>query len=257
MHRQDTLTGQQIVHDAKNRLFGLACVTGAANNDQLTREVNDNERRRICAIDCRIRSESRRVNDREAGFMSCLFLIGTCNKHVASESTMPGELVNNSHRQTTVGIRACKTILHKQLLAFEVIDHTREQGVKLFRLVWDVNLAPPNFVLSVRVTNHKLVVGRASCMRSCLNNERACDADQSLTFSNSVLCQLSLIEVPMYRPQITKSVIFKAMGTMRFCVGHHCSLNKQILSRVALGTRGSHLFVNPDHRRVKTVQAPI
>ena len=34
-------------------------------------------------------------------------------------------------------------------------------------------------------------------------------------------------------------------------------LNKQILSRVALGTRGSHLFVNPDHRRVKTVQAPI
>ena len=177
MHRQDALTGQQIVHDAKDRLFGLTCITGAADNNQLAREVNDNERRRICTIDYRIRSKPGRVNDREAGFMGRLFFIGTGNKHVASESTMPSELVNNSNRQTTVRIRACKAILHKQLLAFEVIDHTREQGIKLFRLVRDVNLAPPDFVLSVLVADHKLVVRRASCMGPCLNDERACNAD--------------------------------------------------------------------------------
>ena len=117
VHGQNALARQQVVHHTENRLLGFTGITGATNDDQFTSEVENDEGGRIGTVHFGVGAESRRVNDRKTRLMAGLLSVTAHNKHIAGESTMPGQFIDNTYRQAPFGVRTGKAILHVQLAA--------------------------------------------------------------------------------------------------------------------------------------------
>ena len=117
VHGQNALARQQIVHHTENRLLGFTGIAGATNDDQFTSEVENDKGGRIGTVHFGIGAESRCVNDRKTGLMAGLLSVTAHNKHIAGESTMPGQFIDNTYRQAPFGVRTGKAILHVQLAA--------------------------------------------------------------------------------------------------------------------------------------------
>src|SRR6185295_20362116 len=67
VHREDVFEREDVVQDAEDRLLHLAGVAGAADEDELLREIERDDDFGARAMTGRVGLETRRVDDRELG----------------------------------------------------------------------------------------------------------------------------------------------------------------------------------------------
>ncbi len=97
---------------------------------------------------------------------------GRHDEQVAHEQVLPRELVNESDRQSILGIRARVKVLDEQLLALQVRDDVLAQQVELRGRNRLVDLAPPDVAFAGGFLDGELVVRRAAGVRAGAANER-------------------------------------------------------------------------------------
>ena len=90
VHGQHALVGQPVIHDPEGALLHLAGVVGAADQDLLARQVDEDDRLAARAVALGIGLEGGRVDDREVGLEAGQVCLGGPDEQVVAEDARPG-----------------------------------------------------------------------------------------------------------------------------------------------------------------------
>ena len=160
VHSQHAPLRQQVVHDREDRLLDLAGITGAADNDESLREVQEDERFTPRVVDLGNGVELRAMNDHEVRLETVQRLgIKLTQEHVAGEHAVPRGLRDDAQRKPVLGIGTGVAVLHEDVTALEIGLETNLQQLEMLRVERPVVLAPPDPVLARGLTDDELVVG--------------------------------------------------------------------------------------------------
>ena len=133
---------------------------------------------------------------------------------------MPSEFVDDANRQTPIRVRASETILHVPFFAFKIIGHSRKKCIEVFGGVRHIYFAPPDLVLGSFVPHNKLVIGRTARMLSGVDDQRSETGQSSLAFTDGMLNERGLGQVPVDGLRVAQTVVFKAISTVGFGFDH-------------------------------------
>ena len=106
MHRHDAARRKDEVQQAEHRLLHLAGVGSAADQDQLLREVDRDDRLAAGAVALGIGAEARQVDDRIVGIETGQIVRFGTHQQRADEEIVPGELVDHTHTHPVLGLRS-------------------------------------------------------------------------------------------------------------------------------------------------------
>ncbi len=164
---------KQEVEKPKHRLFHLAGISGAADQDQLLGEIDGDDRLAPAAMPLGVGAEAGQVDDRifrtEVGK-----LVGFgANKQGANEQIVPGEFVYDAHADPVLGLRAAVEILDEQgVLLAKRNQEILVQPVERFRVHRLVHRSPPDCVVGEFVADNELVLGTSAGVVAGLDDER-------------------------------------------------------------------------------------
>ena len=132
VHRHHALFGQVIIQRGENRLFHLAGILGAADQDDLAGEVDRDHVLRTHAVAFGIGLEARQIDDRQFRHEVLKLRRLGADQERADEQRMPGELGIDAGRDPKTWIGAAMEILRKQRHAFGMLEKVGVERFELF-----------------------------------------------------------------------------------------------------------------------------
>ena len=156
VHREDSAQRHQVVHDRENRLLDLACVTRAADQYHLAREVDQNERAAARAVTGGFGAELGRVDHRELRREIARRLVGR-QEQVAREERMPSVLRDDPDRQAVARIGAHVRIHNVDVALAQIGADSLQECVEMGGVDRTVGFAPVNVMLAACFANEKFI----------------------------------------------------------------------------------------------------
>ncbi len=212
MHRHHALLRQIEVQRRENRLLHFACIGRAADQNDLTGEVDRNHRVGAFAgtVPLRIRLERREIENGEFG-LEVRKLVGLgADQQRADEQRVPGELGEDAGLDAVVRVGAAVEILSEEFFAFGVGDEVGEQIVEvLFRDFLVV--VPPDFLLGEFVDHRVFVFRGAAGVVAGLRAKRAAGDDLTLVALERMLVERGRLEIPVDRLETRKTEFIGAI----------------------------------------------
>src|ERR1035441_3373541 len=136
VHGKHVALGKHEVHHPKDDLLHFAGIFRTADERQLLAEVHQDEHFAVGAVAFRIGLKAGRAHDGEFGFVGLELVGGRANKELPQKKVVPGGFVDHLNGQTVFRIGAGKEVLYEKLLAFQIIEHTLIERVKLIEREW-------------------------------------------------------------------------------------------------------------------------
>ena len=196
VHRHHALFGQVVVQEREHRLLHFAGVNGAADDDDLLGEVQDDEAFGVGAVDLRVGLHVRRVKDGEVRIEAGQRRFGRLNEHVGGEQIVPGLLVHDARLETVGVVGTGVDVADVDVLARQVLQHLGVQLVEGLRRHADVDLAPVHRCLSGLVAHDEFVVRRAAGVLTRQADEGAVLGELAVTVLDGVFDEFGPAEVP-------------------------------------------------------------
>ena len=148
VHAHDAPLRQQVVQQREDGLLELAGVSGAADEDALPAEMEDDECLRAGVVAFGHSAEPGGINEvplrLEGG---ALLRIGFADEHVAGEQAVPRQLGDHSHREAKLPVGAGVEILDEDVAIFEMRSDPIEERIEVIGLERYVHIAPPHIRL--------------------------------------------------------------------------------------------------------------
>ncbi len=110
-------------------------------------------------------------------------------------------------RQAVLFIGASIGILHKSVTALQIAEQTLVQRVKLLRRKGTIICSPPDMILRLRVTHHKLIVCRTRCVFAGVGNEGAIHRNRAFAAEDRLFIKCFRWKIPERQPQIANTMI--------------------------------------------------
>ena len=203
------------------RLLHLARVPGAADQDQLLAEVDDDEGAGAGAVPRGIGLELGRVQHGEAGTELRQLRRHGPDEHVAHEERVPRVRRDEPHRNPVGRVGAAEEVLDEDLVGIEVAPHVLVQPLEGRRLQPRV-LLPPDPVGAARLLDDELVLGRATGVGGGDGAEGAAIGQHALAPGDGVLDQRGGSEIGV-DPDGKQAVLYQGEALTRGCgrLGHN------------------------------------
>ena len=185
------LDGQQIVHDAKDRLFNLAGVAGAGDQNHAFLEVNDHGGAGVEALDSRIAlvtGGSEHAKVRLAG--ACDFAGKRAGEHLLNKECLAGTLAGNEQSTRMVAVGTCHAAGDEHVALVEIVDDAGLDGLIALDGQRAVDGAPGNLVVNIGGVNDKAIVGRTASALPRLDHQRAVGCHAAFFAADGVLDEL-------------------------------------------------------------------
>ncbi len=213
VHRHHVLLRQQVVEHGEDRLLDLPCVAGAADDDELPREVDDDEGFGIGAVDLRLGVEGGKVDDGELGPVVAEFFRSGAQEHVACEQGVPGPLADDAHRNPVHGACAGEAVLHEEVATLHVVAHLLVKRVEAFRFEGAVHLAPVDEVAARRLLDDELVVRRPPGVVTGFYGEGSQVGDEPLAAPDHLLVKDRGGGGPVDEVRVGDAVFFQSIAS--------------------------------------------
>src|SRR5262249_41945435 len=138
----------------------FAGVFGAADENDLLFEVDDDEYIRICAVAFRFSLKLAGVDYSELGLMSRqLFVCGT-QEQLLRKERMPSKLADKTYRQLFFRIGAGYSVEHIEIAFLKIGNHAVVELIESLGLHRLIDFAPPDLIFNIRSLDDKFIVGR-------------------------------------------------------------------------------------------------
>ncbi len=215
VHRHDVLGRQIEVERGEHRLLHLAGVGRAADQHDLTGEIDRHHGvgALAAAVTLGVGAERRQVDDGEFGHEAGELLELGADQQLADEQRVPGVFGEDADLDAVGVIGAAIEVLREQLLAFAVVDEVGQERVEVLARHLAIAV-PPHRVPGEVVDDRVLVLRAAAGVMAGLRAERAAGNDCALTRTNSVLVERRLGQIPIYFGEIFKTEFVGAVGTV-------------------------------------------
>ena len=185
------LDGQQIVHDAKDRLFNLAGVAGAGDQNHALLEVDDHGGAGVEALDGRIALVTGRCEHAEVGLAGARDFAGErTGEHLLNEECLAGTLAGNKQATRVVAVSARHAARDEHVALVEIVDDAGLDGLIALDGQWAVDRTPGDLVVNIGGVNDKTIVGRTTSALPRLDHERAIRSHTAFFAADSVLDEL-------------------------------------------------------------------
>ena len=154
------LDGQQIVHDAKDRLFNLAGVAGAGDQNHAFLEVDDHRSAGVEALDGGVALVTGRCEHAEVGLAGARDFAGKrSGEHLLDKECLAGTLAGNGQSTCVVAVGACHAAGDEHVALVEIVDDAGLDGLIALDGQRAVDRAPGNLVVNIGGVNDKAIVG--------------------------------------------------------------------------------------------------
>src|SRR5579871_1924 len=211
MHGKDALLRQHVIHHAEDRLFDLARVLCAGDDNHALLKIDQDSRLRAQAIDLWNRQKFRRGDHRKGWLVCPLLFRRHANEQLAGEEFMPGIFSHDTNRQAMGWVCAHPGIQHKDLAPLEIGADPRQKAIKDGRLDGLVDLAPGDAVSVFGGADNELIFGRASGARACGGDQRAVGGQNGFVSGDGLLHQLGNGEIPVDGAQVGQTNFSQAL----------------------------------------------
>ena len=197
VHGEDVALRQQKIHHAEDGFLHFAGILGAADENDLAREVGEDEGRGAGAIAFGNGLKFRRGDDGELGSVRSQLLGSRPHKKLLHEQRVPGVLRHDGDRQPIVRIGARVQVQHVAVALLHVPLHPLQQRGKAIRRKGLVHLAPVDARFSERIPDQKLVARRTAGPRARQCNNRAVGRKARFTARDRRFHQLRRRQIPV------------------------------------------------------------
>ena len=189
VHREDALGREQIVQRGEDRLFDLTCVFGAADEDRVSPEVDEDEGLAVGSVDSRVGLDRWQGDDGEVGLESHQLVGVGADKQVAREQAVPRVLGDHADAQAVTRVGAGRDVLRVHLVGPGVVLHARQQRLEACRGDWLVAGMPPDGVSARGLLDEELILGRAAGVLAGLGRQGSRGDDGRLVAPDGVLVE--------------------------------------------------------------------
>ena len=189
VHGQHVLRGQAVVHDPERALLDLAGVLGAADQDLLLGQVDEDDGLAARAVALRVGAEAGRIDDREVGHEVAQLFRAGADEQVVAEDARPGRLRVGAHRAPIARIGAHERVLDEDLALVDMVDEALAQGVVALLADGLIEAAPPDALVRIGFVDDVLVLGRAAGVLAGAHDQRPVGGEQALIVAQRVLVQ--------------------------------------------------------------------
>jgi hypothetical protein len=197
VHRENIARGQKKIHHTKDRLFHLAGILGASDENDAAGEIRNNEGTRMGAVTLRHPLELGSGNHREFRLMASQFLGRHAHEQLLHEQGMPGVFSNNLHGKPVVVVSPGMQIENVKVALPHVSCDSRQQRFESCRIEGLVHFAPIHRVAGDGISYDELVSRGTPCARAGQRHQRAIIGQAGLTPGNRRLYQLWGRQVPV------------------------------------------------------------
>mgnify|MGYP003210915624 CR=1 FL=1 len=185
------LDGQQIVHDAKDRLFDLAGVAGASDQNHALLEIDDHRGAGVEALDGRVALIAGCGKDAEVRLAgACDFAGKRAGEHLLNKERLAGTLAGDEQATRMVAVGACHAAGDEHIALVEIVDDAGLDGLIALDGQRAINDAPGNLVVNIWGVNDKAIVGRTAGALPRLNHQRAVGCHAAFFAADGVLDEL-------------------------------------------------------------------
>ena len=190
------LDGQQIVHNAKDRLFNLAGVAGAGDQNHAFLEVDDHGGTGVEALDGRIALVTGRCEHAEIRLAGARDFAGErAGEHLLNEERLAGTLAGDEQAARVVAVGAGHAAGDEHIALVEIVDDAGFDDLVAFDGQRAVDGAPGNLVVDIGGVNDKAVVGRTSGTLPRLDHQRAVGCHAAFVAADGMLDELGCRQV--------------------------------------------------------------
>ena len=185
------LDGQQIVHDAKDRLFNLAGVAGAGDQNHAFLEVDDHRGAGVEALDGGVTLVTWRGKDAEVRLAGARdFASERAGEHLLNKKCLAGTLAGNEQSTRVVAVGTCHAAGDEHVALVEIVDDAGLDGLIALDGQRAVDRAPGNLVVNIGGVNDKAVIGGTAGTLPRLDHQRAVGCHAAFFAADSVLDEL-------------------------------------------------------------------
>ena len=192
MHGQHVvLDGQQVVHDAEDRLFDLTGVAGAGDQNHAFLEVDDHGGAGVEALNggiALVAGSGEHAKVRLAGARD--FAGERAGEHLLNKECLAGTLAGNEQSTRVVAVGAGHAAGDEHIALVEIVDDTGLDGLVALDRKWSVDGAPGDLVVHVGRVDDKTVVGRTAGALPRLDHECAIGCHAAFFAADGVLDEL-------------------------------------------------------------------
>ena len=213
VHRHHALRRQIEVQRGEDRFLHFAGIGRVADQDDLLREVDRDDRVRAHAMALGIGLERGQVDDREFGDEISKLRSHRTDQQLTNEQRMPGQLGVDAGLYPVFRIGAAVEILSEQGLAARMRDEIVVEQLEVG--LGDLAIAvPPDGVLGQRVDDGVLILGRAAGMHAGLRADRAALDQRRLPCCDGMLVERRRGQIPMHRAQPLEAEFIGTVGAV-------------------------------------------
>ena len=185
------LDGQQVVHDAEDRLFDLTGVAGAGDQNHAFLEVDDHGGAGVEALDGRVALVAGSGEHAKVRLTGARDFAGErASEHLLNKECLAGTLAGNEQSTRVVAVGAGHAAGDEHIALVEVVDDTGLDGLVALDRQRAVDGTPGNLVVNIGGVNDKAVIRRAASALPRLDHQRAVGCHAAFFAADSVLDEL-------------------------------------------------------------------
>ena len=213
VHREDVLLGQDVVHGGEDALLDLACVLGAADDDEVRLIVDHDGSLGVDAVNSGVALEAGGAEDGVVRFaVGGELFRGRADEELVDEEVLRGKLVDDAELLGVRGVGAGKAVEDEDLTALQISAELALDGVKALLGDGTVDLAPRDVVVDGGGVDDELVVRRAAGVLAGGDDERAGVAQLALAAAQGSFGELCGAEVAVDRLGGKNAQLFEAVS---------------------------------------------
>ena len=243
------LDGQQVVHDAEDRLFDLTGVAGAGDQNHAFLEVDDHGGAGVEALDGRVALVAGSGEHAKVRLTGAREFAGErAREHLLDNERLAGTLAGDEQAARVVTVGAGHAAGDEHVALVEVVDDAGLNGLVALDRKRAVDGAPGDLVVHVGRIDDKAVVGRTAGALPRLDHERAVGGHAALFAADGILDKLGRRQVNQQAGLILGGIFDqrKAKVGQYFCRG-----NTRHRASFKSASRGRALY----SRRVRCTQS--
>ena len=185
------LDGQQVVHDAEDRLFDLTGVAGAGDQNHAFLEVDDHGGAGVEDLDGRVALVAGSGEHAKVRLTGARDFAGErAGEHLLNKECLAGTLAGDEQSTRVVAVGASHAAGDEHIALVEVVDDTSLDGLVALDRKRSVDGTPGNLVVDIGGINDKAVIGGTTSALPRLDHQRAVGCHAAFFAADGVLDEL-------------------------------------------------------------------
>ncbi len=199
VHGQYALLGEHVVEDREDGLLDLAAVVGAADQDQILGDVDEDGGLGVGPVPLRVGLELAEVHHGKARLERVGHRAVGPHEHVAGEQAVPRLFGDDADRKAVRFIPAGMEVLHEKVAPLGVLGHPFVKMIERGPVRGLVHLAPVDLVGHRRVPDDEPVFRAPARVRGRAGHERAARGELSLVAIEGLFVEAGSLQVVVHR----------------------------------------------------------